>query len=283
MQLRRHWKPDYYRRGRGIKQMKKHIKYQVFVSSTFEDLKDERKEITQAILESNCIPAGMEMFPASNRTQWEVIKNVIDESDIYLVIIAGRYGSEGIDEKGNKVSYTEMEFDYAIETGKPVIALLHEDIGSLPKGKCESSQRKNRKLKNFIDKARTGRMIKKWSNKDNIKSATLTALHAFKEDETCKLNGWVQSKMVGEYEYMVNENEQKTQKILQLQSKLAELQKEESEWIQRYRVLNGENEKLRRIIYNCYFDSDYLKNSEDVEEIIEYWEMRTAIERNHQE
>ena len=83
--------------------------------------------------------------------------------------------------------------------------------------------------------------------------------------------------------YMVNENEQKTQKILQLQSKLAELQKEESEWIQRYRVLNGENEKLRRIIYNCYFDSDYLKNSEDVEEIIEYWEMRTAIERNHQE
>ena len=263
--------------------MKKHIKYQVFVSSTFEDLKDERKEITQAILESNCIPAGMEMFPASNRTQWEVIKNVIDESDIYLVIIAGRYGSEGIDEKGNKVSYTEMEFDYAIETGKPVIALLHEDIGSLPKGKCESSQRKNRKLKNFIDKARTGRMIKKWSNKDNIKSATLTALHAFKEDETCKLNGWVQSKMVGEYEYMVNENEQKTQKILQLQSKLAELQKEESEWIQRYRVLNGENEKLRRIIYNCYFDSDYLKNSEDVEEIIEYWEMRTAIERNHQE
>ena len=35
--------------------MKKNTKYQVFVSSTFEDLKDERKEITQAILESNCI------------------------------------------------------------------------------------------------------------------------------------------------------------------------------------------------------------------------------------
>lgn len=42
--------------------MIKHTKYQVFVSSTFEDLKDERKEITQAILESDCIPVGMEMF-----------------------------------------------------------------------------------------------------------------------------------------------------------------------------------------------------------------------------
>lgn len=269
-----HWKLDYHRRDKGIKYMKKHIKYQVFVSSTFEDLKDERKEITQAILESNCIPAGMEMFPASNRTQWEIIKNVIDESDIYLVIIAGRYGSEGIDEKGNKVSYTEMEFDYAIKTGKPVIALLHEDISSLPRCKCESSQRKNRKLKNFIDKARTGRMIKKWSNKDNIKSAALTALNAFREDEACKLNGWVQSKVAVEYKNLVNENEQNIQKILQLEKKLAEMQNKESEWLHKYGILNGENEKLRRVIYKCYFDLDYLKNSEDVEEIIEYWEMR---------
>lgn len=59
--------------------MIKHTKYQVFVSSTFEDLKDERKEITQAILESDCIPVGMEMFPAVNKTQSEFIKNVIDQ------------------------------------------------------------------------------------------------------------------------------------------------------------------------------------------------------------
>ena len=74
------------------------VKYQVFVSSTYDDLIDERKEITQAILEADCIPAGMELFPASNKPQWEFIKSVIDESDFYLVIVAGRYGSEGTDE-----------------------------------------------------------------------------------------------------------------------------------------------------------------------------------------
>lgn len=49
-------------------------RYQVFVSSTYSDLIEERKEVTQAILECDCFPAGMELFPASNRKQWDVIK-----------------------------------------------------------------------------------------------------------------------------------------------------------------------------------------------------------------
>lgn len=36
--------------------------------------------------------------------------------DFYLVIIAGRYGSIGVDDAGNKVGYAEMEFDYAVKT-----------------------------------------------------------------------------------------------------------------------------------------------------------------------
>ena len=89
-------------------------KYQIFVSSTYEDLKDERKEVVQAILKCNCIPAGMELWPASSKSQWEIIKSVIDESDYYLLIIAGKYGSEGMDDDGKKIGFTEMEFDYAM-------------------------------------------------------------------------------------------------------------------------------------------------------------------------
>lgn len=93
-------------------------RYQVFVSSTYNDLIDERKEATQAILKCNCFPAGMELFPASNKKQWSVIKQVIDDSDFYLLILAGRYGSLGVDDFGTKVGYTEMEFDYALSKGK---------------------------------------------------------------------------------------------------------------------------------------------------------------------
>ena len=75
----------------------------------------------------------MELFPASNKSQWEIIKKVIDESDFYLLIIAGRYGSIGIDDFGNKVGYTEMEFDYATKTNKPSAAVIHvEMLPTLP-------------------------------------------------------------------------------------------------------------------------------------------------------
>lgn len=44
----------------------------------------------------------MELFPASNKSQWDFIKRVIDESDFYLVIIAGKYGSIGINDEKKK-------------------------------------------------------------------------------------------------------------------------------------------------------------------------------------
>jgi hypothetical protein len=71
------------------------VRYQVFVSSTYEDLREERQQATQAILEAGFFPSGMELFPASDDNQWELIKRVIEESDYYIVIVAGRYGSIG--------------------------------------------------------------------------------------------------------------------------------------------------------------------------------------------
>lgn len=35
-------------------------KYQVFISSTYEDLKDERLGVIASLLTANCIPVGME-------------------------------------------------------------------------------------------------------------------------------------------------------------------------------------------------------------------------------
>lgn len=52
-------------------------RYQIFVSSTFDDLTEERKSVSQALLECDCIPAGMELFPASNKKSWEIIKKLL--------------------------------------------------------------------------------------------------------------------------------------------------------------------------------------------------------------
>ena len=120
----------------------------MFISSTYADLKDERRNVFQALMEMDCIPAGMELFPASDDDQWEFIRRVIDDCDYYMLILGGRYGSmttEGI-------SYTEKEFDYAVERGIRVIALVHEEPESLPMTKSELDPATREKLSVFREK-----------------------------------------------------------------------------------------------------------------------------------
>src|SRR5450759_2359465 len=100
-------------------------RYQVFVSSTFTDLIDERRAVMQALLELNCIPAGMELFPASTDDQWTLIQRVIDDCDYYLVIVGGRYGS--MDVQG--ISYTEREYDYADPAPQPALCRVLTEAG----------------------------------------------------------------------------------------------------------------------------------------------------------
>jgi Domain of unknown function (DUF4062) len=96
-------------------------RFQVFVSSTFRDLQEERQQVLRSLLELNCMPCSMEYFPASDDEVWIAIQALIKDCDYYIVIVAGRYGS--VAEDG--LSYTRKEYDYAVEIGKPVLAFLH--------------------------------------------------------------------------------------------------------------------------------------------------------------
>ena len=78
-------------------------KYQVFISSTFSDLIDERQDALKSVLDMGHIPSGMEAFPAVDLEQFEYIKKIIDECDYYILIVGARYGS--VDDAG--VSFTE--------------------------------------------------------------------------------------------------------------------------------------------------------------------------------
>jgi Domain of unknown function (DUF4062) len=101
-------------------------KYQVFISSTYEDLKEERQAAVEAVLKSGNIPAGMELFTAGSQSQYEVILRWIDDSDIFMLILGGRYGSI---EPSSGLSYMEAEFNYARKTGKPFFSIVLSDEG----------------------------------------------------------------------------------------------------------------------------------------------------------
>ena len=164
-------------------------RYQVFVSSTFEDLQEERTKVIQVLLESDCIPVGMELFPASNEEQWSLIKDVISDCDYYLLIIAGRYGSTNEDGK----SYTQMEYEYAREIGKPIIAFIHKNPDNIPSGKSEKTAKGKKRLKEFKSIVE-GYLIKYWEAPNELAAEVVISLH--KLIKRFPSEGWVKSNSI---------------------------------------------------------------------------------------
>jgi hypothetical protein len=113
-------------------------KYQIFISSTYQDLKAERDQVIRAVLEMGHIPVGMEMFSAADEEQWQIISRHIDESDYYAVIVAHRYGSS-ID----GVSYTRKEYEYAVSQGVPALGFIVDSAASWPADRIDKSEEKN--------------------------------------------------------------------------------------------------------------------------------------------
>jgi hypothetical protein len=191
-------------------------RYQVFVSSTYADLKEERHQVTQAIMEMDCIPAGMELFPAMDEEQWEFIRKVIDDCDYYLLIIGGRYGSltpEGI-------SYTEKEYDYAVEIGVKVIAFIHQSPDDLPVAKSDIAPELREKLQAFRDKVATGRLVKFWTDPKELPG--LVALSLSKTIKAFPAVGWMRASAVANEELLLQLNDVRNENA-SLRSELAKV------------------------------------------------------------
>lgn len=162
---------------------------QVFVSSTYSDLKEERQAAVMAILTAGHIPAGMELFAAGDQSQLEVIKRWIDESDVYLLILGGRYGSiEPTTGKG----YTQIEFEYAIEKRKPLFSVvINEDYleQKIKQRGSEVMEKDNPNLLRVFRKEVLTKMVRFFEDPKDIKLAIHETMAEFARREDLK--GWI--------------------------------------------------------------------------------------------
>lgn len=192
-------------------------RYQVFVSSTYADLQVERRAVIETLIEADCIPAGMELFPAADEDQFAFIKRVIDDCDYYLLIIGGRYGS--VTQAG--ISYTEQEYDYALQKGLKVIALIHGKPQDIPFGKSEQDPVLRERLQTFKDKVCRGRLVKFWE-----KAEELPGLVAISLSKTIRLYpavGWVRANAVASEDLLQEMNELRKENA-RLQKALSEIE-----------------------------------------------------------
>lgn len=199
-------------------------KYQVFISSTYEDLKEHRRALIGACLESGYIPVGMEMFSAGDDDQLTVIHRTIEQCDYYVVIIAHRYGSTRTLPDGRQLSYTEIEYDYAVEKHVPVIALLADADVAVPASKIESDEQR-RLLEAFKAKAKQ-RMCKFWKSPEDLALKATAAIVKATQDQPRP--GWIRGtnaaspQTAEELARLSKENEE-------LRSRLSNIDPDESE------------------------------------------------------
>lgn len=157
-------------------------------------------------------PTGMELFPSADDEQFEFIRREIESSDYYVVIIAGKYGSLAADGS----SFTEKEYDYAIEIGKPVMAFVFHDVGELKGTQLETNSDARAKVEAFRKKVAKGKLVKFFKNPDELKSQVLQALmHAFNLKPG---QGWVRAQNARRIEDL--------QEITRLQKQVMELDAE---------------------------------------------------------
>ena len=151
-------------------------------------------------MEMDCIPSGMELFPAMDEDQLNFIKKVIDDCDYYLILIGGRYGS--VTPEG--VSYTEKEYDYAIERGLKVIGLIHGAPGAIPVDKTDRDPVLAARLEKLKEKVKTGRLVKEWTV-----ASELPGIVALSLTKTIKMYpgvGWIRGDAVASNELLEEMN-----------------------------------------------------------------------------
>lgn len=235
-------------------------RYQVFVSSTYTDLKEERMEVITALLDMDCIPVGMEYFPASNDTAWEYIQPLIDSSDYYIVIIGGRYGSlaEG------DVSFTRKEYEYAVSQGVPTLAFVHEDPGKLPGDRIELDPQRRALLDEF--KALCGqRLLRPWATKEGLAGAVSRSLN--REMRRRPRIGWVRGDLV---------SADAADEVVKLTKKFREEEEARKSLVDQYNQLVEDYNKLFEQAEHLKKKSEYVRSEDqpfvDQRIRIPYWD-----------
>jgi hypothetical protein len=129
-------------------------KYHIFVSSTADDLKNERQALCRIIFELGHIPICADSLDITEKAGWRIIKKNIADSDYFISLVAHRYGQlpEGL---GGRAGSAEIEYAQAIRARVPVLALIIADKARWKDAKKDKERKLVGALNEFKEKLRS--------------------------------------------------------------------------------------------------------------------------------
>lgn len=172
------------------------------------------------------IPAGMELFKAGPK-QEIIIREWIEASDIYVLILGPRYGSMNEQES---ISYTQWEYNLAKELDKPMFSLVLTDDyiqkmvddKRIPVKDLETSNSLYKKFKGEV----MGSLVEQINHPAEIRSAISDSIQDIERRYPGKLEGWIKGSYLNELEELREENKTLSTELMDRQSEVIGIQKE---------------------------------------------------------
>jgi hypothetical protein len=166
------------------------------------------------------IPIGMEMFSAEDEDQWEIIRRTIEVSDYYVLVLGLRYGSK----TSGGISFTQKEYEYALEKNIPILAFVMDEMASLPKDKRDDDLSEINRFRETVLK--NSKMAQFWKTKDElIKNISISLMKQIMQKPGI---GWIrgdeaisEEALANEIANLSKENRELREKIDNLESKLS--------------------------------------------------------------
>jgi hypothetical protein len=213
-------------------------KYQVFISSTYKDLIEQRNQVVEVVLRLSHLPVGMEIFNAASATPWDVIKSHIDNSDYYVLILAHRYGSE---DPITGIGYTEKEYDYAISRDIPCLAFVLQNGVQWNPDLMEEKAGQKKKLAAFKKKIHIHH-VSYWTSTEDLASKVLLAL----VDETRNNPGigWIRANAITSSPSVAEELSRLSKENSELKTQLANTDNKQDEYTELIDILTASTATL---------------------------------------
>ena len=180
-------------------------KNSVFLSSVYSEFIDERRDVINAILQNGDLPICMEKFNSSSGRTTDILRRYIMECDYFVLLIGDEYGDI---EPQSQVSYTEYEYNVAIELGlKPMVFLK----------RTNKRTEQTKKFVERIQKSNVG-LWKNWDTRSDLVTSVITSLREAEINDP--RDGWVrggvqiESCSSTQYTDFVISEEQKAQELI---------------------------------------------------------------------
>jgi hypothetical protein len=122
------------------------MKKNIFISSTYIDLQEHRKGVWQLLEQYNVNILGMEKFGARKESPLDTCIKAVSRADIYVGVILHRLGSI---EPNTKKSYTQLEYEKAIELDKEILIYLVDEKNSVVNTQYIDFGEAHEQLENF--------------------------------------------------------------------------------------------------------------------------------------